>query len=125
MPAIRGLSVNTAPSIVVAPPFPRALNWLPIRLGSFTPSGTRNQPLGSGTGVTDCSYLPGRSARSFCHGLVRMRDVLHGALSPQVDRPTSKLDSFQIRNAVARGFAEAGSGPSCIRQEGRGPVIAP
>jgi hypothetical protein len=43
----------------------------------------------------------------------------------RLDRPVGKLDSFQIRDAVARGFAEAGSGPGRISQAGRGPVKTP
>jgi hypothetical protein len=43
----------------------------------------------------------------------------------KLDRPVGKLDSFEIRNAIARGFAEAGSGPGRICQAGGGPVKTP
>src|SRR5205814_556298 len=61
-------------------PFRRSLSWVTTRFGSFasltntftcgaaTTTRMWNQSFGAGAGVTGCSYFPGCSALSFCHG---------------------------------------------------------
>src|SRR2546425_38325 len=88
-----GYGVGTILRLAKSPPelFPthrptrpvwRSLSWRTTRLGCFasatntltcglaTTTRTWNQAFGSGAGLTGCSYSPGCSALSFCHGQV-------------------------------------------------------